>query len=159
MDANHRIDIRRDLVALLPQIRRFALTLLRDPDRVDAIIVQACEQAIYKSHMWKGDTRLEVRLFAAIRSLARAEPAKRRSAEALRSTVQGSPTYLGNGRELLDLLPEECAPVFLLCAIEKLSYREAAAVMGGTPDAIAATMVAARRELAHLAVETTERRA
>ncbi|MGN7293208.1 RNA polymerase sigma factor [Rhizobium sp. SAFR-030] len=159
MDANHRIDIRRDLVALLPKIRRFALTLLRDPARVDAIVIQACEQAIQKSHMWKGDTRLEVRLFAAVRSLVRAEPVKRRPSETLRVTAQRYTGQVGNGRALIDLLSEECASVFLLCAVEKLSYREAAAVMGGTPDAIATTMVAARCELAQLAVETTERRA
>lgn len=62
-------DIRRDLVALLPRLRRFALTLTGSEPEADELVRESCGHAIQKSHHWKGEGRLESWLFSLTRSL------------------------------------------------------------------------------------------
>jgi RNA polymerase sigma-70 factor, ECF subfamily len=159
MDANaHPMDIRRELVALLPQIRRFAMTLTRDATKVDDLVVAACEQAIHKAYLWKGEKRLEPQLFALIRSLSRNDLRKRKPGE---RDAQPEPAgRKETGRHpSLDAMTTDNAVIFLLCAIEGLSYSETATVMGLATDAVANAMVSARRELATAAATAAERRA
>ena len=148
-----RPDIRRDLVAILPRLRRFALTLCRDESRVDDLVTRACEDAVLKSSAWRGDMALEVRL------LARRDAQRRKAGEpGTRSRTQNThnrPT----SRLIIDTLPNDSAAVFLLCAVERLGYRDAAAIMGTTEDSIAKSMFTARRALSALATNTKERRA
>ena len=74
-------DIRRDLVALLPRLRRFALTLAGTAGEADDLVREAAGRAIQKSHHWKGEGRLESWLFSMIRSTFVDEAKKRRRAE------------------------------------------------------------------------------
>lgn len=154
-----RPDIRRDLVAILPRLRRFALALCRDESRVDALVTRACEDAVLKSSAWRGDVPLEVRLFTGLRLLARKDAQKRKAGEqgtrARPNVTHNRPT----SRLIIDTLPNDSAAVFLLCAVEGLGYRDAAAIMGTTEDTIAKSMFTARRALSALATNTKERRA
>jgi len=50
-------DIRRDLVALLPRLRRFALTMATSASEADDLVREVCAKAIQKSHHWKGEGR------------------------------------------------------------------------------------------------------
>lgn len=151
-------DIRRELVALLPQIRRFAMTLTPDAGRVDELVASACEQAIQKSHQWHGERRLEPRLFALLRALSRGDPRKRKAGEA--DARPEKPAAREKTRHsIIDTLTKDNAAIFLLCVVEGLSYLEAAAVMGIAPEIIADSMVSARRELAAAAAAAAERRA
>ena len=155
-------DIRRDLVALLPQLRRFALTLTVDTTSADGLVSAACEKAIHKSHMWKKDRRLEVWLFAIMHAMWLDDKKKRRAALKQRGeaivlpmdTQENTTAYA-----ILDGLSDGLAPVFLLCAVEGLSYREAASILGETQDAIAMRLAIARDELATLMNRHLERRA
>src|SRR5262245_29259276 len=53
------IDIRRDLVGLLPRLRRFAMTLGGDTTSTDELVQAVCRRAIEKSNQWNGEGRLE----------------------------------------------------------------------------------------------------
>ncbi len=154
-----RPDIRRDLVAILPRLRRFALTLCRDEGRVDALVTRACEDAVSQSDGWYGDTRLEVRLFTGLRMLARNDAQKRKAGNQDTATRAQSRRDHPNPRLIIDMLANDSAPVFLLCAVEGLGYRDAAAVMGTTEDVIAKSMLSARRTLSALVTNPKERRA
>lgn len=159
MDAHAQpMDIRRELVALLPQIRRFAMTLTRDPARVDDLVATACEQAIHKAHLWKSEKRLETQLFALIRSLARSDLRKKKTGDR-DAEPDGASQPATMRQPSMSALSADNAVVFLLCAVEGLSYREAGTVMGMTAEAVAETMVSARRELATAAASAAERRA
>ena len=152
-------DIRSDLVAMLPKLRRLALTLCRDTAKVDALVSKACKQAIEKARSWKGDTRLECRLFALVRSAAQPEMQKARADEREPNHSGAQTGRVLNGRALIETLAADHAATFLLCAVEGLTYREAAAVLGTTEDAVGQTMLAVRRELRQKMAESSERSA
>lgn len=161
MDARtHSSDIKKDLVALLPRLRRFALVLSQNSAHADELVSKVCEQALLKAPFQDGKDRLDLRLFGAICSLWRTEIRQRK-------TVSDTVVALRNGgstEQSLKATPAfalsaELAAAFLLCAVEGLSYREAAAVMATTESSIAETILAARRELGTSLQAAEERRA
>ncbi|KQZ54524.1 hypothetical protein ASD54_04080 [Rhizobium sp. Root149] len=149
-------DIRRDLVSLLPRLRRFALVLAQNGAKADELVSKVCGQALLKAPFQDAEDRLDLRLFGAICSLWRTEIRKKKASNetvvCLHSAATSSP-------QLPMILSAELAAAFLLCAVEELSYREAAAVMATTEDSIAETVLAARRELAIVTESEAERRA
>ncbi|MBP2548839.1 RNA polymerase sigma-70 factor (ECF subfamily) [Neorhizobium galegae] len=158
-DKTRQTDIRRDLVGFLPQIRRFAMALTRHPAGIDQLVVRACEEAVDKSHLRREDQRLDHWVFMLMRTLWAAGALAKDFGDT--DTLPQS-TRVGagsSGHAALDGLPFTSAPVFLLCAVEGLSYAEAATVMGITPDAVAVRMLLARRELSAQKTHASERRA
>jgi RNA polymerase sigma-70 factor, ECF subfamily len=158
-DKNPKTDIRRDLVGFLPQIRRFAMALTGDASGIDQLVVKACEEAVAKSHLWRNEQRLDRWVFTLMRVLwnngAFAQPPEGCDKQQTTGRTAGG----FSGHPVLDSLPHTSAPVYLLCAVEGLSYAEAAAVMGITPDAVAVRMLLSRRELAAQKSHASERRA
>src|SRR5689334_3408233 len=62
-------EFRRDLVSLLPKLRRFALTLTRNAADADDLVQEVCERAISRNHLWNGEGRLESWIYAMTRNL------------------------------------------------------------------------------------------
>ena len=150
-------DIRRDLVALLPRLRRFALTLTGTAKDADDLVRSVAARAIQKSHHWKGKGRLENWLFSMTRS-AWADEAKRRR------TRPGAHVEPAEGSETsaitpLLTMPEGLASTFLLVDVEGFSYSEAADILGVSAEILSTRLCAARLQLAALGSRTTERRA
>ncbi|MCU0809248.1 MAG: RNA polymerase sigma factor, partial [Candidatus Contendobacter sp.] len=52
-------DVRAQLIALLPRLRRFALGLTGSRDDADDLVQAACERALNRLHQWEPDTRLD----------------------------------------------------------------------------------------------------
>lgn len=151
-------DIRRDLVALLPRLRRFALTLTGSAVEADDLVREAAGRAIQKSHHWKGEGRLESWLFSMIRSTFVDEAKKRRRAD-IHAADDASSAENSRPSTALVCLPDGLASVFLLADVEGFAYAEAAAILGIQPDLFAARLCAARLSLATAAAQTSERRA
>jgi RNA polymerase sigma-70 factor (ECF subfamily) len=151
-------DIRRDLVALLPRLRRFALTLSCDASAADALVQDVCTRAIQKSHHWKGKGRIESWLFSLIRSAWSDEAKKRARHEATGSSHAADAHDAGAARTLL-CLPEGYASTLLLADVEGFDYAEAASILGLSADLFASRLCAARLHLASLPPEPMERRA
>ena len=72
------IDIRRDLVGLLPRLRRFAMTLTGDVAAADELVQSVCQRAVAKSQQWNGEGRLESWVYTLARHLWNDEGRKRR---------------------------------------------------------------------------------
>lgn len=150
-------DIRRDIVALLPRLRRFALTLAGSSAEADELVREATARAIQKSHHWKGEGRIENWLFSLIRTTWTDELKKRR-----RGDHDGvAEPDLDNRRRtgLILSLPDGLASAVLLTDIEGFTYVEAAAILGITTDLLSTRLCAARLSLAAAGNETSERRA
>nr|WP_274427425.1 RNA polymerase sigma factor [Chelativorans sp. YIM 93263] len=62
-------DIGEQLIALLPNMRRFALSLTRVPDLADDLVQQACERALANAASFQADTRFDAWMFRIIRNL------------------------------------------------------------------------------------------
>lgn len=148
-------DIRRDLVGLLPRIRRFAMTLASDTLEADELVQVACHRAVAKSHQWKGDGRLEIWLYTLIRQIFIEDSRKRKMRHS--PTGRGNVTDIreaareraGSGEtdalnQLVAAMPEGTASLFLLVCVEGHTHKEAAEIMGVSPDSIASRLASAR---------------
>lgn len=151
-------DLRRELVSLLPRLRRFALVLTQNAAKADELVSKVCAQALLKAPFQDTEDRLDLRLFGATCSLWRTEIRKKKpSGETVVRLHPASSVSITS--QLPMILSAELAAAFLLCVVESLTYREAAAVMATTEDSIAETVLAARRELAIVTGDGAERRA
>ena len=149
-------DIRRDLVALLPRLRRFALTLTGDATLADGLVQDVCARVILKSHHWKGEGRLESWVFNQIRTGVSEDSRKRNRHEPTAEAIDGnaaiaSKAFLG--------LPHGLASTLLLVDVEGFDYSEAASILGITPELLSWRLCAARLALASQPPGLAERRA
>ncbi|MEL7045703.1 MAG: RNA polymerase sigma factor [Pseudomonadota bacterium] len=132
-------DFREELVALLPRLRRFSLTLTGNPDQADDLVQLACEKALLKQHQWQPGTRLDSWVYRIIQNLhidqlrsqsRRGEHVDVDSAGELADTRSAGAAerenMLGVLSGLIAELPEDQRVVMLLIAVEEYSYQEAA---------------------------------
>jgi RNA polymerase sigma-70 factor (ECF subfamily) len=164
-------DFRRDLVSLLPKLRRFAMTLTRNANDADDLVQEACERAITRSHLWNGEGRLESWVYAMTRNLWVDEIRKRKvrtgsgTVDALghdELSIEPSAekaVYANQLQKMILSMPEGLASVFLLVNVEGHSYRETADIMGIPIGTVMSRLSTARLRLAAMISEKTERRA
>lgn len=143
------IDPRRDLVSLLPRLRRFALTLASDVSEAEDLVLGACS-AVLADGLPGDAPRLDLHLFAAIRTLA--------NAHAGTSPKRGA-SAPSKCQSLVLAAPKNLAASFLLVEVEDLSYAEAADVLDISSDAVASQLCEARLYFSTLPSDVTERRA
>jgi RNA polymerase sigma-70 factor, ECF subfamily len=132
---------RKELVQLLPRLRRFALSLCRDAVDADDLVQMACERAIVRSAQWAEGSRLDSWLFTMMRNLWVSEVRSRRvrvgagqvdaaETDDLRTDIGAADILQGNQVASMILsLPEGLAATLLLVSIEGHSYQEAADVL------------------------------
>jgi RNA polymerase sigma-70 factor, ECF subfamily len=155
-------DIRRDLVALLPRLRRFALALTGTESEADDLVRESCGHAIKKSHHWKGEGRLESWLFSLIRSTWTDGSRSRRHNTTGGQTADPNSAPAGTAEQrghLLLTMPDGCASAFLLSELEGFSYADGAAILDMTTEAFAEKLCTARLCLAAFDTDMAERRA
>jgi RNA polymerase sigma-70 factor, ECF subfamily len=163
-------DFRRDLVSLLPKLRRFAITLARNANDADDLVQEVCERAIARSHLWNGEGRLESWVYAMTRNLWVDEIRKRkvRSAGVVDVFERDEPhveataekaAYANQVQKMILSMPEGLASVFLLVNVEGHSYRETAEILGIPVGTVMSRLSTARLRLAAMLSENTERRA
>ncbi|MEE4202900.1 MAG: RNA polymerase sigma factor [Halieaceae bacterium] len=135
-------DFSDQLVALLPRLRRFALTLTGDLDRADDLVQQGCEKALLKQEQWQVGTRLDSWMYRILQNLHidNLRVQQRRSAhlhedvvgELVDSNSDALPereNLLGAVAKYIDQLPEEQRTIMLLVAVEEYSYREVSEIL------------------------------
>jgi len=152
------LDIRRDLVGLLPKLRRFAVTLTGDLAEADELVQSVCQRGIAKFHLWNSGGRLESWLYTMARHqwVDEARRHKLRPAAKGNAVEQGEPTSAthlnlveaGEAHRLVTSLPEGLASVFLLVDVEGHSYKQAADVLGIPLSAVTSRLSSARLYLA-----------
>jgi RNA polymerase sigma-70 factor (ECF subfamily) len=144
------IDLRRDLIGLLPKLRRFAMMLTTNPAEADALVQLVCARAIAKSHLWNAETRLDSWLYTITRMLWADEKKKRKQrigaapADTDSRNVDPVEAYSSPLQHLIASLPEGSASVFILVGIEGHSYQQASDILA-IPVATVMTRLAAAR--------------
>ncbi|KQR69134.1 RNA polymerase sigma factor [Rhizobium sp. Leaf341] len=160
--AQESIDISRDLVSLLPRLRRFALTLTRDGLQADDLVQAICERATGRHPVWNGHGRLDDALYILARTLQDEAGGRKRvaAADPRGGTASSGGAAGGDAvQQMMITMSEGLASAFLLVAVEQRNYRDAGHILGLAPDVVAQKLVAARLRLATMAADTTERRA
>lgn len=150
-----------DLIALLPNLRRFALSLCRRPDLADDLVQITAERAFAARDRFDPATRLDAWLFRILRNAWIDQTRRDRTrgvsvdiADVPEAAVTDGPReteaqlMLRQTRAAMDELPEEQREVMLLVCVEELSYREAAEVLGIPIGTVMSRLARARLALA-----------
>jgi RNA polymerase sigma-70 factor, ECF subfamily len=150
-------ELRRDLVALLPRLRRFALTQAGSIAEADNFVREACLQAVSKGRADCENDRLDLWLFRLIREqfVDGANHADRAIGE-----NQPASSDCPSAHQMIVLdMPHELRGVLLLTEVEGLSHAEAAGILDLTASKAASRLCDARMYFADLGTPLAERRA
>jgi RNA polymerase sigma-70 factor (ECF subfamily) len=123
----------------IPRLRRYALTLTRDPAAADDLVQDTLERAIRKRHLWKRRGSLRGWLYRILYHvfLNQASRRRKRASEldldaAPEPSAAGTPETAIICRDIVSAmqeLPPEQRAAIALTAVEGLSYDEAAAAL------------------------------
>ncbi len=154
----------RDLVALVPRLRRFAYSLSGSTDAGDDLVQAACERALKNAAAFQPGTRMDSWMFRIIQNLWLDDRRRRRvrGTQIDPETVTLSDDGLGMRqaedrmtlaavRAAVDTLPDDLRLVLALVAIEGRSYREAAEALGIPIGTVMSRLSRARAQLLPLA--------
>jgi RNA polymerase sigma-70 factor, ECF subfamily len=136
------VEIRHQMVVLLPRLRAFARALARTSDAADDLVQATCEKALRSLHLWTPGTRLDSWMFRIMQNewidtKRRTRPQVEIDEPAIqpllvgedgRRTVEARLT-LDQVRALIERLPEEQRTVLTLICLEDMSYRETAEIL------------------------------
>jgi RNA polymerase sigma-70 factor, ECF subfamily len=150
-----------DLVALLPRLRRFALSLTGSVAEADDLVQAACERALRARDQWTPGTRLDSWVFRIIRNLW-IDAIRKRKTEGIVEAIDEVAHVKGeDGRQVTETaltltdvsdavskLPEEQRAVLLLVCTEERSYQEAADMLGVPIGTVMSRLARGRRSLA-----------
>lgn len=150
-----------EIVELLPRLRRFALTLSRNPADADDLVQLAVERALGRLDTWDSDSRLDSWLFRIIQNLWIDEVRRRRGRGAQELDPEAGLEVAGmDGRHLTRVrqelaetlkaifqLPEDQRAVLILVVVEGLAYRDAAQVLGVPLGTVMSRLARARASL------------
>nr|WP_205648655.1 RNA polymerase sigma factor [Acuticoccus kandeliae] len=153
------------LIASLPTLRRFALSLSRQPDIADDLVQSACERALVNAASFTPGTRFDAWMFRIVRNLW-IDRIRRTKTQAAAPIEEGEAVMGTDGEavaisrlELSDtgrailMLPEEQREVLTLVCVEGLSYAEAAAVIEAPIGTVMSRLARARTRLAAILEE------
>jgi len=153
--------VRRGIVALLPRLRRFALSLTGSASDADDLVQDAVERALRNLHRWQEGTRLDSWMFRLTQNLwidtVRARGVRKaqsiETAEIGHLAVDGvreTETRLtfADTNAALARLPEEQRAAVALVLVDGMSYRDAADVLGVPIGTLTSRLYRARAALA-----------
>ena len=153
-------EFRQGLLAAMPQLRAYAISLTGNLDRADDLLQETMMRALHSNAMFTPGTNLRAWLFTILRNVFYTEHRKRaRELEdadgkhAARLTAppeQPSRLDLQDLRAAMDRLSVEHREVLLLVGGEGLAYEEAAVICGCSLGTIKSRVHRARGRLAEL---------
>jgi RNA polymerase sigma-70 factor, ECF subfamily len=133
---------RYDLVALVPKLRRFALSLAGNRHDADDLVQAACEKALRNAHQFREGTRMDSWMYRIVQTLwiddrrrasvrgVQVDPGDANiSDEGKSASLPESRMMLAQACAVMAGLPEPQRAVLSLVAIEGLSYKEAADIL------------------------------
>ncbi len=132
-----------DLIALLPNLRRFAMSLCRQSDVADDLVQITVERALNARDKHDPTTRLDAWLFRILRN-AFIDMTRRTRTRGVTVDIHDTPEaitvdgekhnetvlMLASAEAAIDALPEDQRAVMVLICMEEMSYAEAAEVLG-----------------------------
>ncbi len=132
----------RELLTLLPRLRRFARSLARDSADADDLVQVALERALKARDQWQEGTRLDSWMYRIVRNCwidearARARRAQTFAPEEAGAGV-GVPAHedverragMRDVERAMAALPEEQREAVALVLVEGLAYKEAAGIL------------------------------
>jgi len=156
-----RDSFNEDLIALLPNLRRFALSLCRRGDLADDLVQITAERAFAAKDRFDPSTRLDAWLFRILRN-AWIDHARRTTTQGTQVELDDAPDarlvdgvrdveavlMLRKTEAAMAELPEDQREVMMLVCVDELTYKEAAEVIGVPIGTVMSRLARARLALA-----------
>ncbi|MDJ0811689.1 MAG: RNA polymerase sigma factor [Desulfobacterales bacterium] len=152
--------LRRQMVMLLPRLRRFACNLAGDIDRGDELVQAACERALKRLTQFRDGSRLDSWMYRIIhtqwidrlrRRKTRESHAQDRHDHQTRDRIAPYPARpveaMVDVRSAMAALPAEQRAAISLVVVEGYTYAEAATILHTPAGTVASRVARARREL------------
>ena len=152
--------VRKDIVAVLPRLRRFCLALTRSPDAGDDLAQSTIERALSRIDQWQQRTRLDSWMFTIAKNIfldelrATKRRGQRVDVDALDDVTGDDGRQVTEGRSDLDrarqamaALPVEQRALMALVVIDGQSYKEAAAMLDIPIGTVMSRLARARRAI------------
>lgn len=155
-------DVREEMVALLPRLRRFAFAQTRSVQDADDLVQSACERALMRLDQFKSGTRLDNWMFSIVRSIwidslrmkaRRPEVIDTEFVEAAASIERASEqtearSDLRSVSEAMMGLPEDQLNVLTLVVMDGRTYQETAELLQVPIGTVMSRLSRARAKLA-----------
>ena len=154
----HEFD--RDLIAILPRLQRYALTLCRSTTTADDLVQGACLKALSRAASWRPGTRFDAWMFRILRnhwidgvrhnSVEDEYADLATGGDALTPATESQlldHLTLNKVKEAIAQLPTEQREVLMLVCVEDLSYRAAADALEIPIGTVMSRLARARRRL------------
>lgn len=158
-------DLRREIAALVPRLRRFAGVLAGSTEDGDDIVQTACVKALSGLDRFTPGTRLDSWMFRIVRNTfldvvrtRRRRPTvsdpdvlEQHSDAGLGARRAEDRLRLAEVRDAIAALPQEQREVLALVALDGLSYKDAAAALDLPIGTVMSRLARAREKLMHFA--------
>jgi RNA polymerase sigma-70 factor, ECF subfamily len=132
-------NVREQIAALLPRLRRFARNLTRNPHDADDVVQIAVERALTKLEQWRPDGRLDSWMFKIVRNAwideLRSRGRQNRIFAGAEAGEHVGESTIDREADLLSVqaamarLPEDQRAAVSLVLVEGLPYKDAAEVL------------------------------
>jgi RNA polymerase sigma-70 factor (ECF subfamily) len=156
--------IRAELVALLPRLRRFAYGLTGSLDEGDDLVQSACERALARLDQFQPGTRLDSWMYRIVQTVwIDRRRAQQRRGEASMDPLDMEPLATADAAREMDArlsfqevraavaeLPEEQRAVLILVCVEGLAYKAAAEILDLPIGTVMSRLARARLALGRL---------
>jgi RNA polymerase sigma-70 factor (ECF subfamily) len=150
-------DVREQIAALLPRLRRFGRALARTREDADDLVQIAIEKALMRTEQWTPGTRLDSWLFRIMQNAWIDEVrARRRHGETFVPQEEAEHAGVATGDAQIDALAvrkavaslsDEHRAVVALVMVEGLAYQEAAQVLDIPVGTLTSRLARARERL------------
>jgi len=153
--------VRSQMAALLPRLRRFALSLAGNRTDADDLVQDTIERALRNLHQWQQGTRLDSWMFRIAQNLWIDQMRARRVRAVISHDPEAAENVATDGArdaearlafaetvKALAELPEEQRVVVSLVLVDGMSYREAADVLNVPMGTVTSRLARARAALA-----------
>jgi len=164
----HSAGGKADLVAAIPALRAFAVSLCGNPDRADDLVQETLVKAWTGLDSFVEGTNLTAWLFTILRNIYYSDYRKRRretadpdgamAAKLVAPASQPGHMDLLDFREALQKLPADQREALILIGASGMSYDEAAAICNCAPGTMKSRVNRARTRIAELLALGDERR-
>ncbi|MCY6381194.1 RNA polymerase sigma factor [Hoeflea prorocentri] len=150
----------QQLIALLPNLRRFAISICRSRDIADDLVQTTCEKALANRGSYQPGTRMDAWLFRILRN-SWIDRTRRQKTEGPTTDIDDAHFLVGQdgaavteARLMLDetarciaALPDDQREVLILVSVEGLSYKEAAEVLELPMGTVMSRLARARKKI------------
>lgn len=154
-------ELQREIIALLPRLRRFAYGLSGDLDRADDLVQETCLRALSKASQWQPGTRLDSWMYR-IAQNCWFDQLRARKVRGETVDIDAEFTLAGSdGRDVVESrqnlalvsaklasLPRDQQLLVGLVCFDGLSYKEAAEALGVPIGTVMSRLSRARQALA-----------